>query len=83
MTADMLKIADYFGIHWLYRIFKNIWKKKRVSKNWRKGFIIPLFNKRDIYNCNNYRNITLMSHTIKVFDRILEEKIRSKVGKLF
>lgn len=34
-------------------------------------------NKDDIQNCNNYRDIKLLSHTMTVWMRVVEMKVRS------
>ena len=39
--------------------------------------MIPLYkNKGDIQNCNNYRGIKLLSHTMKVWERVVELRMR-------
>ncbi|XP_070025544.1 uncharacterized protein [Nicotiana sylvestris] len=43
--------------------------------------MIPLYkNKGDIQNCNNYRGIKLLSHTIKVWERVVERRVRTSVS---
>ena len=55
------------GIVWLTRILSDILKKKRIPDAWRKSIIVPIFkNKGDALNCNNYRGIKLISHTMKL-----------------
>ena len=34
--------------------------------------------KRDIQNCANYREIKLISHTTKLWERVIESRIRAK-----
>nr|XP_018632980.1 uncharacterized protein LOC104115603 [Nicotiana tomentosiformis] len=49
------------------------WRTKRMSDEWRWSTMIPLYkNKRDIQNCNNYKGIKLLSHTMKVWERVVE-----------
>ena len=44
---------------------------------WRKSFIVPIYkNKGDIQDCTNYRGIKLMSHTMKLWERVMETRIR-------
>ncbi|PHU11499.1 Kinesin-4 [Capsicum chinense] len=39
--------------------------------------MIPLYkNKGDIQSCNNYRGIKLLSHTMKVWERVVELRLR-------
>ena len=42
--------------------------------------IVPLYKgKRDIKECGNYRGIKLMSHAIKLWERIIEARTRKEV----
>ena len=39
--------------------------------------MVPLFKgKGDVLECNNYRDIKLMSHTMKLWERIVEARLR-------
>ena len=39
--------------------------------------MIPLYkNKGDIQSCNNYRGIKLLSHTMKIWERVVELRLR-------
>ena len=39
---------------------------------------VPIFkNKGDVQSCNNHRGITLISHTMKLWERIVERRLRS------
>ena len=79
VTTEMIKAAGPVGLHWMYRLFRMIWKGKEVPEDWRKGLIIPVFKKGDKKKCNNYRGIILISHVAKIFERILEKKVKMKV----
>ncbi|XP_056687990.1 uncharacterized protein [Spinacia oleracea] len=47
---------------------------------WRKSTIIPLYkNKGDVQDCANYRGIKLMSHTMKLWEQIIEQRPRKTV----
>ena len=39
--------------------------------------MVPIFKgKGDVLECNNYRGIKLMSHTMKLWERIIETRLR-------
>jgi hypothetical protein len=43
----------------------------------RRSILVPIFkNKEDAQSCTNYRGIKLMSHTIKLCERIIEHRLR-------
>ena len=47
-----------------------------MLRKWRFSIIIPLYkNKGDIQNCNNYRGIKLLSHTMKLWEMMIEKML--------
>ena len=43
--------------------------------------LIPIFkNKGDVQSCSNYRGIKLISHTMKLWERIIERRRRSDLA---
>jgi len=51
-----------------------------MPEEWRTSTLIPIFkNKGDIQECGNYRGIKLMSHTMKIWERIMNNRIRGIV----
>lgn len=43
--------------------------------------MVPLYkNKANIQNCNNYRGIKLLSHTIKVWEKVVKIRVRRGVS---
>ena len=77
IPIDVWKILGEDGITWLTNLFNVIWKGRRIPDEWRKSYVIPLYkNKGDIQNCANYRGIKLMSHTMKLWERVVERRLR-------
>ena len=51
-----------------------------MPEEWRRSVLIPIYkNKGDAQCCGNYRGIKLMSHTMKVWKRIIETRLRDRV----
>ena len=51
-----------------------------MPEEWRRSVLIPIYkNKEDAQCCGNYRGIKLMSHTMKVWERIIEARLRDRV----
>ena len=51
-----------------------------MPKEWRKYVLIPIYkNNGDAQCCGNYRGIKLISHTMKVWKRIMEAMLRDIV----
>ena len=44
---------------------------------WRNSRMVPIYKvKGDILKCNNYRGITLMCHSMKLWERLIEARLR-------
>jgi Reverse transcriptase (RNA-dependent DNA polymerase) len=63
--------------HWCTHIFNIIFRFNKMPDEWRRSILIPIFkNKGDIQSCTNYRGIKLMSHTMKLWERVIEHRLR-------
>lgn len=58
-----------------------MWKDKYYPEDWREGIIVPIFKKGVKDKLNNYRGITLMSTTYKIYADILNERIIREVER--
>ncbi|VFQ64538.1 unnamed protein product [Cuscuta campestris] len=51
-----------------------------MPDEWRESLLAPLFKGNgDIQSCENYRGIKLISHTMKVWERVIEHRVRKGV----
>ncbi|CAL5400242.1 unnamed protein product [Camellia sinensis] len=65
------------GVAWLTRLFSKILLTRNMPDEWRKSILVPIYkNKGDVQNCNNYRGIKLMCHIMKVWERVMERRLR-------
>ncbi|XP_060182141.1 uncharacterized protein LOC132611785 [Lycium barbarum] len=75
IPAEFWKNAGRGGLEWLTRYLNVIFRTAEMPEEWRWSTMIPLYkNKGDIQNCNNYRGIKLLSHTMKVWERVYTDK---------
>ena len=62
------------------RLFNRLLMGERMPEEWRRSVLIPIYkNKADAQCCGNYRGIKLMSHTMKIWERIIEARLRDRV----
>ena len=48
-----------------------------MPNEWRKSILVPIYkNKGDIKSCTNYMGIKLMCHTMKLWERVIEQRLR-------
>ena len=80
LTVEAWKCMEKMEIRFLTRLFHRLLMGERMSEEWRRSVPIPIYkNKRDAQCCGNYRGIKLMSHTMKVWERIIEARLRDRV----
>ena len=64
---EVWKCLGEEGLKWLAELFNVIFKTAKMLREWRFNTVIPSYkNKGDIQDCNNYRDIKLLGHTIKL-----------------
>ena len=64
------------GLKWLAELSNVIFRTAKILKKWRFSTVIPLYkNKADIQHCNNYRGIKSLSHTMKLWERVIEKRL--------
>jgi len=56
-----------------------IWQDLEVPEDWKNGVIIKLPEKGSLKDCNNWRGITLLSTSSKVFNRVLLNRLQDAV----
>ena len=66
----------------LQKILQDLWDAEATPKEWNTGLIIKLPKKGDLGNCSNWRGITLLSLTSKVFSRIILQRITAALDNI-
>jgi len=78
IPIEMWKILGDRGIVWLTKVFNEITRTKKMSDEWRRNTLIPIYkNKGDIQNCAK-RGIKIMSHTMLLRERVIERRLRKE-----
>ncbi|KAK3549947.1 hypothetical protein QTP86_016866 [Hemibagrus guttatus] len=68
------------AVEFLANLFNRVLESERMPEEWRRSVLVPIFkNKGDVQSCSNYRGIKLMSHTMKVWERVVEARLRKVV----
>ena len=82
MHAEMLKSEEQEMPQLLQRILQDVRDNDVMTDAWKRGTIIKLPKKLNVSECNNWRDITLLSITSKVFCSIILQRITTAVDKL-
>ena len=80
LPVEVWKCMGEMGIKFLTRLFNRLLIGERMPEEWRRSVLIPIYkNKRDAQCCGNYRVIKLISHTMKIWERIIKAWLRDSV----
>lgn len=76
--SEFLKLMDDKQIKWMTAVFNNIYSSGRVPQSWLKSTFVTLPKKSNAKKCGDYRIISLMSHLLKTFLKIIHKRIYKK-----
>ena len=81
IPTEALKHLGDWGVCQLTNIFNAIMQSGKMPDEWRESTITPIYkDKGDHMNCSNYRGIKLLSHTMKLWERIIDQRLRDIVS---
>ena len=76
IPVELWKCLGEEGIDMLWDLMKGIYEQEKIPTEWRDSVIIPIYKEKgDIQDCGNYRGIKLMSHTMKIWERIIDRRL--------
>ncbi|KAI8530451.1 hypothetical protein RHMOL_Rhmol11G0059300 [Rhododendron molle] len=77
IPIEVWKSLSDLGATWLTKLFNKIIMTRKMPDEWRRSTLVPIYkNKGDIQSYNNYRGIKLMSNTMKLWERVIEDRLR-------
>ena len=55
-------------------------EQEHITDERRESVLVPIYKEKgDVQECQNYWGIKLLSHTMKIWDRIVEKRVRDEV----
>ncbi|KAK3546573.1 hypothetical protein QTP70_029961, partial [Hemibagrus guttatus] len=80
IPVEVWKCLGEAAVEFIASLFNRVLESERMPEEWRRSVLVPIFkNKGDVQSCSNYRGIKLMSHTMKVWERAVEARLRKVV----
>ena len=64
----------------MHRWIIKLWEEGHVAQAWRDANIVTIYKKGDRTECGNYRSMSLLSATGKIFARILLNRLSSQIS---
>lgn len=70
------KCLEEVTVEFLTGLFNKILEGEKMPGEWSRSVLVPNFkNKGDLQGCGNYKGINLMSHTMKLWEIIVEQYV--------
>lgn len=79
ITVEMVKKMGEKGKKVLLDLYNKIWTMEEMPSEWEIGQIVPIYKKGDNKQCSNYRGIMLLSVPLKIYEQILEGRLREVI----
>ena len=77
IPAEVWKCLGWCGVVTLCKLFNSMMITETIRSAWRDSVQVPIFKgKGDIQECKNYRGIKLLTHTFKIWERVLDRRVR-------
>ena len=85
ITSDIITLGEGGGgqivLTYQTNIINNILKTKQIPDSWYEAKIVILFKKEDPKDFKNYRPISLLSQSFKIFTTLLQTIIKRTLDK--
>ena len=78
IPVEVWKCLGEIALEFLTKLYNRTMESERMPKEWRDSILLPIFkNKGDVQSCSNYRGIKLTSHSMTLWERVVERRLRS------
>jgi sorting nexin-29 len=75
IQAELVKHAGVEYTKYIHQLIVKIWINEIVPEEWLLGIICLINKKGDVMTCSNYRGISLLCTTYKIFSNILFKRL--------
>ena len=76
IPVEVWKCLGEIALKFLTKLYNRTMESERMPGECRDNVLIPTFkNKGGVQSCSNYRGIQLISHNMKLWERIIERRL--------
>src|SRR6218665_135998 len=72
----MIQPGGGCSLEMLHVLYNQIYNKKECKEDWGRAIIVPIHKKGDSMECGNYRAISLLSVTGKLYTKVLQQGLK-------
>jgi hypothetical protein len=82
VVAEMMNAAGEAGVQRMTDLCNGILREGKVPLDWCRSWLVSIYKgKGDAMECGSYRGVKLLEHPMKVFERVIESRVRS-IGEI-
>ncbi|KAL1448299.1 hypothetical protein WDU94_008926, partial [Cyamophila willieti] len=75
ISTEVLKAGGITLATKIHELILEIWENETLPEEWKEAIVIPIHKKGDKLDCNNYRGISLINCTYKIFSKLLLHRL--------
>ena len=76
IPVEVWKCLGQLGVVTLCKLFNRIMTTECIPSAWRNSILVPIFKEKgDVQGCKNYRDIKLLTHTFKIWEKVQAERV--------
>ena len=75
IVVEMIRAGGEITVRRIQELFNVVLRTETVPKDWQNAILTLIFKKRDKKDLANYRPISLLSHTYKLFMKVLKNRL--------
>ena len=81
LPVEARKCLGEWATDFLNTSFNKIFESEKMTEEWRKSIPVPIVKNKpgDVQCCSNYRGIKQISHSMKLWERVIEARLRDNV----
>ena len=79
ITGELIKYGGRKLWASMHQLIKTIWETEQMPQEWRTAIISPIYKRGDKLDCHNYRGISLLNVSYKIFTNLLAKYIEPNV----
>ena len=77
IPVELWKCLGQLGVVTLCTVFNRIMTTECIPSAWRNSILVPIFKEKgDVQECKNYRGIKLLAHTFKIWEKVVDRRLR-------
>jgi hypothetical protein len=80
VVAEMFKAMGEDGVRRMTELCNEVVREGKIPEDWSRSWMVSIYKgKGDALECGSYRGVKLLEHGLKVFERVVEARLRRNI----